>query len=109
MIREIMDGWSIGLDDAGALGVVAAGCESADTSLVQSGAGCRIGWEVSGRTSWQRTAKDGLDARGGGGGFRALASAGDPGPRPVGRRRVARDCARVRTGNACRGDGGSGR
>src|SRR5271156_5449132 len=107
MIRGIMDGWCIGGDDAGALGVVVAGCENAGTFLVQSGAGCSIGWEVSGRTSWQRATKDGLDARGGGGRLRPVASAGDPGPRPVGRRRVARDRARLRTGNACRGDGGS--
>src|SRR5215831_1023518 len=53
------------------------------------------------KTGWMRAEAAGE--------FRPLASAGDPGPWPVGRRRVARDGARVCTGNACRGDGGSGR
>ena len=41
MIQEIMDGRRIDRDDAGALGVVVAGCEEADTSFVRPGAsGC---------------------------------------------------------------------
>ena len=35
MIREVMDGWRIGGDNLGAVGVVAAGGEGADAPIVQ--------------------------------------------------------------------------
>ena len=68
--------------------------------LVRSGAGGGIGGTVSGRAFGERAAQDRLDARGSGGRSWPVASAGDPGPRAVGRGCVARHRARLRAGNA---------
>src|SRR5450756_2239705 len=86
-------------DDAWALGVLVAGCEGADSSVVPPRAGRCVCMEFLGWVAWERTAQDGLDARGSGRGYRPVASAGDPGPRPVGRGSVARHGARLCAGN----------
>src|ERR1039458_4551077 len=78
---EIVDDGYFDRDDAGALGVIAAGCQSADGAIVHPGAGGGFCWLIPGRTTRRRAAQDRLDAGGSGGGSRVPAeAAGDPGP-----------------------------
>src|SRR5450756_3232039 len=87
---EIVDDEYFDRDDAGALGVVAAGCESADGAIVHPGAGGDFCGLIPGWTTRKRAAQDRLDACGSGGRSRSLAPAGPFGSRMVGRRRAAR-------------------
>ena len=66
-----MDGGSFDRDDAGAVGVVAAGCEAADASVVHARASGAIGRTISRRLLGDEPRKTGW--------MRAEA-AGDPGP-----------------------------
>src|SRR3954453_17662286 len=67
------------------------------TGWMRAGAGGGLGGSV-----WGGAAQDRLDAGGSGWRPRSLAAAGDPGAWPLGCRRVARYCARVRGRDACR-------
>src|SRR5450759_3340566 len=82
---EIVDDGYFDRDDAGALGVIAAGCQSADGAIVYPGAGGGFCGLVPGRTTRRRAAQDRLDAGGSGGRSRSLAPAGHSGSRMVGR------------------------
>src|ERR1019366_4698808 len=82
---EIVDDGYFDRDDAGALGVIAAGCQSADGAIVYPGAGGGFCGLVPGRTTRRRAAQDRLDACGSGGRSRSLAPAGHSGSRMVGR------------------------
>src|SRR5665648_4613 len=61
---EIVDDGYFDRDDAGALGVIAAGCQSADGAIVYPGAGGGFCGLISGRTTRRRAAQDRLDACG---------------------------------------------
>src|SRR3546814_7317561 len=65
--EETVDDGCIDRDDAGALGVIASGCEGADSGIVHARARGCFGGFVHGRVAWRRAAQDGLDARRGGG------------------------------------------
>src|ERR1019366_3610009 len=82
---EIVDDGYFDRDDAGALGVIAAGCQSADGAIVHPGAGGGFCGLIPGRTTRRRAAQDRLDACGSGGRSRSLAPAGHSGSRMVGR------------------------
>src|SRR5450759_1518535 len=82
---EIVDDGYFDRDDAGALGVIAAGSQSADGAIVHPGAGGGFCGLVPGRTTRRRAAQDRLDACGSGGRSRSLAPAGHSGSRMVGR------------------------
>src|ERR1019366_5989861 len=82
---EIVDDGYFDRDDAGALGVIAAGCQSAHGALVHPGAGGGFCGLIPGRTTRRRAAQDRLDACGSGGRSRSLAPAGHSGSRMVGR------------------------
>jgi len=82
---EIVDDGYFDRDDAGALGVIAAGCQSADGAIVHPGAGGGFCGLIPGRTTRRRAAQDRLDAGGSGGRSRSLAPAGHSGSRMVGR------------------------
>src|ERR1035441_3769577 len=58
---EIVDDGYFDRDDAGALGVIAAGCQSADGAIVHPGAGGGFCWLIPGRTTRRRAAQDRLD------------------------------------------------
>src|ERR1019366_8544228 len=64
---EIVDDGYFDRDDAGALGVIAAGCQSADGAIVHPGAGGGFCGLIPGRTTRRRAAQDRLDAGGSGG------------------------------------------
>src|SRR3984957_20943835 len=64
---EIMDGGRIDRDDAGAMGVVAAGGEEADTFAICAGTDGSERGLVYRRVAWRGAAQDRMDARGGGG------------------------------------------
>src|SRR5450759_185819 len=59
---EIVDDRYFDRDDAGALGVIAAGCQSADGAIVHPGAGGGFGGRNPGWTTRKRAAQDRLDA-----------------------------------------------
>src|SRR5450759_4792098 len=82
---EIVDDGYFDRDDAGTLGVIAAGCQSADGAIVHPGAGGGFCGLIPGRTTRRRAAQDRLDAGGSGGRSRSLAPAGHSGSRMVGR------------------------
>src|SRR5450756_1240688 len=81
----IVDDGYFDRDDAGTLGVIAAGCQSADGAIVHPGAGGGFCELIPGRTTPRRAAQDRLDAGGSGGRSRSLAPAGHSGSRMVGR------------------------
>src|SRR3546814_13266525 len=81
--EETVDDGCIDRDDAGALGVIASGCEGADSGIVHARARGCFGGFVPGRVAWRRAAQDGLDARRGGGWSGTVADAGDPWSRVV--------------------------
>src|ERR1035437_4822754 len=82
---EIVDNGYFDRDDAGALGVIGAGCQSADGAIVHPGAGGGFCGLIRGRTTRRRAAQDRLDAGGSGGGSGGLGPAGPSGARMVGR------------------------
>ena len=77
------DGW-LDRGDAGALGFVVAGREDRDAGVVHAKAGRGVGRSFPGRVAGRRAAQDGVDARRGCRGSRALATAGHPWPWSVG-------------------------
>lgn len=74
---EVMDERFVDRSHAGTLGVVVAGGEGADPSVVQPGTGRSVSRIVSGWLAWRRAAQDGLDARRSGRRSRSVATAGD--------------------------------